>query len=507
MTPKAPLPKDLVAAVEQPKPPKAGDRSPALVRGGEWRADGGELVQSKPGKGMILLGNPDWTDYDLTFDTRTDSAPGVGKQGGIHLFRAQDASNYHVFTLGPYGGTFDEVHRIENGMWVRDVNPIRRKYELDRWYAVAIRVQGDKIQCSLDGKESFAYTDAHFPKGQIGFATWDSVVRWRNIKVTDPDGKVLWSGPPAVAGANPDPKAGDFTPLFNGKDLTGWKGLPDRWTVRDGTIIGSSNPSGIKFNTCLVADKEYGDFEMKCMVKLTSGAKANSGIQIRSKMSNAAKFIVEGPQCDAGADYWGSLYGEGSGMMQAADPAAVAKALKPDKFNEIHIRCVGNRVTIKLNGVTTVDREFAGLPATGIIGLQLHGGDAQAVEFRNLEIKELPAVKEPPKQAAPEDPFAEKSVWISTGGIRTVLTVTERKAGTFKARFEVGPGIDRELSGTVKDGKVSWLAKDVKAIRGTPGGDNVGTLARDKDGDRIDFTWSAPGFAGGTFVLRRQPGK
>ena len=166
--------------------------------------------------------------------------------------------------------------------------------------------------------------------------------------------------------------------------------MPDLWTVLDSTIFGSSNPNGIKFNTCLVADKEYGDFELKCLIKLSGGAKANSGIQIRSKVFDTDKFIVEGPQCDAGEGYWGSLYGERSGgVMQEADAAVVAKALKPDKFNEIYVRCVGKRVTIKLNGATTVDREFDGLPPKGIIGLQLHGGEGQAVEFKDIQIKPL----------------------------------------------------------------------------------------------------------------------
>jgi hypothetical protein len=59
----------------------------------------------------------------------------------------------------------------------------------------------------------------------------------------------------------------------------------------------------------------------------------------------------------------------------------------------------------------------------------------------------------------------------------------------------------------VKDGKLSWLAKDVLAIKGTAGADNQATITSDKDGDLLDFTWSFKGSAGGAFVLRLKPGK
>ena len=70
-----------------------------------------------------------------------------------------------------------------------------------------------------------------------------------------------------------------------------------------------------------------------------------------------------------------------------------------------------------------------------------------------------PQPKSEPKQSPKADPFAEKSVWVNTGTVRQVLTVTERKGETFRARFEIGAGIDRDVSGTVKDVKVSCSPK------------------------------------------------
>ena len=55
------------------------------------------------------------------------------------------------------------------------------------------------------------------------------------------------------------------------------------------------------------------------------------------------------------------------------------------------IRAVGDRITLKLNGVTTVDyREpDAAIPRSGIIAVQVHSGPKLRVEFRNLRIREL----------------------------------------------------------------------------------------------------------------------
>ena len=81
----------------------------------------------------------------------------------------------------------------------------------------------------------------------------------------------------------------DEKQLFNGKDLTGWKGQPEFWSVKDGAITGqTSKETPAKENTFLIwQDGEVGDFELTLQYKITDaegGAKGfgNSGIQYRS---------------------------------------------------------------------------------------------------------------------------------------------------------------------------------------------------------------------------------
>jgi len=194
-----------------------------------------------------------------------------------------------------------------------------------------------------------------------------------------------------LAGLSPAAFAAD--PFFDGKSLAGWEGLTKHWKVADGAIVGSTMPDGLRGNnTFLCSTRKFKDFELSFQVRLTGVPQANSGVQIRSEVTDKAKFIVRGPQCDMGAQYWGSLYGEGfGGMMRQSPSDKVKKAVKTNEFNDYSIKCVGKHVTIRINGETMVDEDFAKLPDEGIIAFQLHQTPAPGMEanFRKIEVKEL----------------------------------------------------------------------------------------------------------------------
>jgi hypothetical protein len=177
---------------------------------------------------------------------------------------------------------------------------------------------------------------------------------------------------------------------FNRKDLTGWEGIAGCWAVRKGDLVGDTGP-GINFNTCLCSRKKVKDFELWFQVRLGgTGWPGNSGVQIRSTLTDRNKFIVQGPQCDMGENYWGDLYGELSGGLIRKAPGWIKEYVRADAFTDYYVRCVGKHVTIQLNGMTTVDGEFAQLPDEGILAWQLHGGGPMTVVFRNIMLVELP---------------------------------------------------------------------------------------------------------------------
>ena len=131
-------------------------------------------------------------------------------------------------------------------------------------------------------------------------------------------------------------RAEDGVAIFNGKDLTGWKGLPNLWSVKDGCITGQtqadpSNPakSTLASNTFLIWERDVSDFELNFKYKIVDKDGAgtgfgNSGVQYRSKVVNPEGFVVAGYQADfeIGKTYSGILYEE---RAAASWPSAAKK--------------------------------------------------------------------------------------------------------------------------------------------------------------------------------------
>lgn len=208
------------------------------------------------------------------------------------------------------------------------------------------------------------------------------------------------------------------TQLFNGKDLTGWEGDPKFWSVQDGAITGASTAENtVPHNTFIVwKGGEPSDFTLTLKYKTTPGDDkkyTNSGIQYRSKVIDAEKFIVGGYQADFEyADKWsGILYEEkGRGILakrgeqvtikqgekpnkpkievtgQTGDPAEIQAAISKDDWNDYKIVAKGNNVKQYINGKLTVDvtDETAEAPKSGVIAFQMHQGPPMKVQFKDI---------------------------------------------------------------------------------------------------------------------------
>ena len=173
-----------------------------------------------------------------------------------------------------------------------------------------------------------------------------------------------------------------------------WEGLKEFWTLQGTAVIGKADKDP-GFNTFFCSKQKYTDFELTFKVKLVD-EKGNSGVQVRSAVTNREKFVVSGPQCDIGPGYWGSLYGENvGGMMQACPKDFVQKHVKVGEDNEYFIRAKGDHYTIKVNGATAVDADFPttpnkkDAPKGGVIAFQLHAGGPMTVEFKEIQFKDL----------------------------------------------------------------------------------------------------------------------
>jgi hypothetical protein len=225
-------------------------------------------------------------------------------------------------------------------------------------------------------------------------------------------------------------RADEGKALFNGKDLTGWKGFTELWSVKDGCITGQtqadpSNPnkSTLKGNTFLVWDGEVSDFELTYKYKIVDkdGAGAgfgNSGVQYRSKVVDEEGFVVAGYQADfeIGKTYSGILYeekgrgilakrGEKTVIKQGEDPKKpkievagsvgdsneIQANIKQADWNEYKVVAKGNHLQHFINGKQTVDvtDETAEGAKKGVLALQIHAGAPFTVQFKDIVLKEL----------------------------------------------------------------------------------------------------------------------
>lgn len=213
-----------------------------------------------------------------------------------------------------------------------------------------------------------------------------------------------------------------FISLFNGKDLTGWRGgetydhrkllaLPDdkraeqiaKWTA---SMMATNAKTGKShwyvegnelvndgFGAYATTEKDYGDFEL--LLEYKTVAKADSGIYLRGVPQVQIWDHTNEKEFKNGAD-------KGSGALWNNSPNAPGRfppmiADKPfGEWNQFRILMVGSRVSVWLNGKQTVDHAImenyydrkASVPKRGPIQLQTHGGE---IRWRNVKLREIGA--------------------------------------------------------------------------------------------------------------------
>ncbi len=191
-------------------------------------------------------------------------------------------------------------------------------------------------------------------------------------------------------------EAGDgFRPLFDGKSLAGWEGNEKIFRVQDGAIVAGSLQDPIAHNEFLCTKERFGDFELRLEARLV-GKGENAGVQFRSERI-ADHFEVIGYQCDMGTgqgkSIWGALYDESrrKKFLAQGDQDKLAEVVKAGDWNDLVIRCQGPRIQIWVNGLQTVDYIEADIKIaeSGVIALQIHGGQPAEAAYKNIRIKPL----------------------------------------------------------------------------------------------------------------------
>ncbi len=189
-----------------------------------------------------------------------------------------------------------------------------------------------------------------------------------------------WSG---VESAEPYEQVG-FTRLFNGEDLSGWKGNgPPLWRVHEGAIVGNIQGNFIGIAE-LSAEKKFDDFELDLKWRLR-GTDAFAGVIIRGpfvQLEPGVPHVTGYPKLLA-ARKTGEVYFQR--IVQRTNNTANALVL-PGEWNRLTARCAGRRIQIAINGVPTGSFEVAEDELTRSIGLHPARG---GVEFREIWVKKL----------------------------------------------------------------------------------------------------------------------
>ena len=197
-----------------------------------------------------------------------------------------------------------------------------------------------------------------------------------------------------------------FRPLYNGTDLAGWHakdGKIQLWHANGDILLCEKGEIGEKGGGWLTTDREYSDFVLRLEWKIPPDG--NSGVGLRYPRDGEPAH--EGMEIqildDASPANASRPSGELSGSL-FIEQAPATKADKPvGQWNAMEITCQGAHLTVRTNGVETLNVNLDNLtvlhghhrqykpvserPRRGFIGLQ--GDRGVEVEFRNIRIKEL----------------------------------------------------------------------------------------------------------------------
>jgi hypothetical protein len=232
----------------------------------------------------------------------------------------------------------------------------------------------------------------------------------------------------AAAGRGEDKSAGGFVPLFNGKDLTGWKIPPGdngHWKVVDGVIDCDARSESKLPDKSLWSEKSFKDFVLKLdwRFKTDEPGYMNPRVELINPDGSvrghttledvdSGVYVRGTPKAQVNMWMWpvgsGEVYGYRKDTKLPTEVhAGVTPKKKADKprgeWNTFEITMKGDRLTVKLNGEEVISNaELPGVPPEGPIALQHHGsfkktpdgkvqwtGPPSLVQFRNIMIKEL----------------------------------------------------------------------------------------------------------------------
>ena len=216
----------------------------------------------------------------------------------------------------------------------------------------------------------------------------------------------------APARADESADAG-FTPLFNGRDLSGWVPVnvaPSTFSVRDNTIISTGKPTGV-----MRTARQYENYVLELEWKhVNPGGTAGLFVWSDPVTSVGVPFtraieiqILDGLESEDYTSHGDVFSIHGATMKpDRTHPHGLMRCLPSEKrakpagqWNHYRVECNDGSIKLAVNG-KVVSGATKAHPRKGYICLESEGGECH---FRNIRIKQLPSTNPKPDEVAPLD--------------------------------------------------------------------------------------------------------
>jgi len=232
-----------------------------------------------------------------------------------------------------------------------------------------------------------------------------------------------------------------FVPLFNGKDLTGWRthpSQPGNWRINNGILVGS----GPATSHLYTERADYKDFHLRVEARTSGG---DSGVYFRAPFGPV--FPTNGPRFPTG--FQAQIYdgrdereGKTGSLFGGNFSALVVRRESPvpaGQWFTLGVIANGKQIVIKVNGETTAEyTDEKRLFSSGCVALQ-QLDETTVAEFRKIEIKELLPESgawaadgtKPRLGFAAQIPEKDRGKWYVNDGCLEQTSLTDRVWITF----------------------------------------------------------------------------
>jgi len=361
-----------------------------------WSVENEELVND--GHGPYATTDQDYGDIEFHIDYKT-----VAKaDSGIYL---RGTPQIQIWDFTEEGGKWKiGADKGSGGLW-NNKNPegkdplVLADKPFGEWNAFRIRQLGARTwvwlndQLVVDGAIMENFWDRSEPlpaTGPIHLQTHGGEIRWRNLFLKEV------AGEEANAMLRGDDAKDGFVSLFNGKDLTGWKGAVENYEVVDGAIGCKKGKGGTLFT-----DETFGDHVIRLEFKVPPGG--NNGLAIRypGQGNPAYAGMTELQVLDNTAEKYAKLderqYHGSAYAMAAAHKGGYQRPVGEWNYQEVTVK--GSTIKVELNGSVILDTDLS--KVTEFMGKGKHpgrdlkeghfgfAGHNDPVLFRNIAVKKL----------------------------------------------------------------------------------------------------------------------